>query len=69
MQVVRGADAVGMSGRPRRRWRYREPSGDPARSENLCMHASLHAREPGDPMIVPLAVMAGSGAARGRPRS
>jgi RNA-directed DNA polymerase len=29
----------------------REPSGDPARSENLCMHESLHAREPGGPTV------------------
>lgn len=28
----------------------REPVADPARSKNPCMHASLHAREPGDPM-------------------
>jgi hypothetical protein len=35
--LVRGADAVPRSGRPHRRRRYREPSADPARSENLCM--------------------------------
>ena len=29
-----------------------EPSANPARSENLCMHESLHAREPGDPTII-----------------
>ena len=35
--LIRGADAVPRSGRPHRRRRYREPSADPARSENLCM--------------------------------
>jgi hypothetical protein len=39
-------------GRPRRRRRYREPLGDPARAENLGMHESLHAREPGGPVVV-----------------
>ena len=36
--AFRGADAVRMSGRQHRRRRQtREPSADPARSENLCM--------------------------------
>jgi len=36
-----GADAVQMSGRPHRQQRYRELLGDPARSENLCMHGAF----------------------------
>ena len=36
-----GADAVQTSGRPHRRQRYRELLGDPARSENLCMHRAF----------------------------
>src|SRR6266508_3686342 len=37
-QAFRGADAVRMSGRQHSRRRHtREPSADPARSENLCM--------------------------------
>ena len=35
--LLRGADAVPRGGRPHRGRRYREPSADPARSENLCM--------------------------------
>ena len=37
-QGVRGADAVQMSGRQHCRRRFREPSADPARSENLGMY-------------------------------
>ena len=29
--------------------RYREHPSGPARSQTLCMHVKLHAREPGDP--------------------
>ena len=29
----------------------REPLGNPARSENLCMRERFHAREPGGPTI------------------
>jgi hypothetical protein len=35
--LVRGADAVPVSGRPHHRQRYRELSVGPARSGNLCM--------------------------------
>lgn len=49
--VVQGADALKRSGRPCPRRRYREPSWDPARSENLGTHGSLHAREPGGPAV------------------
>src|SRR6266536_967135 len=42
-EEVRGADAVHLSGRPRRRQRYRELPGDPARSENPGMYEGLHA--------------------------
>jgi len=38
---VRGADAVEPSGRPRRRQRYRELLGGPARSENPGMYEDL----------------------------
>ena len=34
--LLRGADAVGMSGRPHRERRYRKTFTDPARSETLC---------------------------------
>jgi len=45
---VRGADALHLSGRPRRRQRYRELLGNPARSEKPGMHETFHAenREP-----------------------
>ena len=35
---VRGADAVGRSGRQYRRRRYRKSPSGPARSKNLCMY-------------------------------
>jgi len=35
---LRGADAVGESGRPRPGHRYREMPGNPARSETPCMY-------------------------------
>jgi len=37
---LRGADAVGESGRPHPGHRYREMPGNPARSETPCMYAS-----------------------------
>jgi hypothetical protein len=40
LQVFRGADAVGESGRPHCGRRKRETSVDPARSETPSMHAS-----------------------------
>ncbi len=46
-----GADVVVVGGRQHRWPRYREWPADPARSKNLCMYGSLHAREPGGPMI------------------
>ena len=49
-QCDRGADAVNRGGRQHLWRRFREPLGDPARSENLGMYADLHAREPGGPM-------------------
>jgi hypothetical protein len=49
--VVQGADALKRSGRPCPRRRYRESSGDPARSENLGTRGNLHAREPGGPVV------------------
>ena len=39
-QRVRGADAVDRGGRQHRRRRYREPSVDPARSENQGMYGT-----------------------------
>ena len=41
----------------------REPSGNPARSENLGMYESLHAREPGGPTITRPIVLFGAGRA------
>ena len=43
-QRIRGADAVTQGGRQHRCRRYREPSGDPARSENLACTESSCAR-------------------------
>jgi hypothetical protein len=48
---VRGADVLHNYGRPCRWQRYRELLVDPARSENLGTHESLHAREPGGPAV------------------
>ena len=48
---VQGADALKLGGRPCLRRRYRESSWDPVRSENLGTHGSLHAREPGGPVV------------------
>ena len=39
---IRGADARVIGGRPCRQQRYREPLGDPARSESLGMYEVLH---------------------------
>jgi hypothetical protein len=51
MQVVQGADAVQIGGRPRCQRRYRESVVDPARSENPGTYDELHAREPGDLVV------------------
>jgi hypothetical protein len=40
----RGADALRVCGRPHSARRYRETSGDPARSETPCTHASTSFR-------------------------
>src|SRR5919109_1631808 len=48
---VRGADVLPIGGRQHRQRRYRESLVDPARSESPGTHASLHAREPGDPVV------------------
>ena len=48
---VRGADVLPIGGRQHRLQRYRELLVDPARSEIPGTHASLHAREPGDPAV------------------
>jgi hypothetical protein len=53
--VVRGADAVGNDGRQHRWRRFREPSADPAGSENPACVRSLHAENreiPGSPASV-----------------
>jgi hypothetical protein len=65
-QLHRGADAVPVGGRQHRRRRYRESSGDPARSENLCMHGAFMSENRESPRS-PVVVMARR-AARGRPR-
>ena len=63
---VRGADAVKRSGRQHRRQRYREPSADPARSENLCMYG-VSMRENREIPCSPVGSITGR-AAQGRPR-
>lgn len=40
-------------GRQHGQGRYREHLTGPARSQTLCMHVKLHAREPGDPSNCP----------------
>ena len=49
--LVRGADVVLQGGRQHRRRRFREPSADPAGSENLCHARNLRMREPGGPTV------------------
>jgi RNA-directed DNA polymerase len=65
-QGDRGADVVKRGGRQYRRQRYRELSGDPARSKNLCMHG-ISMRENREIPRLPAQVMVGR-AAQGRPR-
>jgi hypothetical protein len=65
-QGVRGADAVAQRGRQHCRRRFREPSADPARSENLCMHG-IFMRENREIPRSPARVMGGR-AAQGRLR-
>ena len=48
---VRGADVLPIGGRQYHLRRFRESLVDPARSEIPGTHASLHAREPGDPVV------------------
>ena len=48
-ELLRDADAIGVSGRPHRVHRYREVCQSPARSETPCTYGSYLAREPGDP--------------------
>jgi hypothetical protein len=48
---VRGADVLLIGGRRCCQRRFRESVVDPARSEISGTHASLHAREPGDPAV------------------
>ena len=64
---VRGADAVPTGGRQHRRRRFREPSADPAGSENLCMRAispgARTGRSRGHPPVVMVRRVV-----RGRPR-
>ena len=65
-QGFRGADVVKRGGRQHRRQRYRELSGDPARSKNLCMHG-ISMRENREIPRSPAHMIRGR-AARGRPR-
>ena len=65
--AFRGADAVRMSGRQHRRRRHtREPSADPARSENLCMQG-VFMRENREIPRLPVPLITGR-AAQGRLR-
>lgn len=50
--LLRGADALGISGRPHSTCRYRETRRDPARSETLCTLGNTNAWEPGGPGVV-----------------
>ena len=65
-QGNRGADAVNYVGRQHRWRRYREPSADPARSKNLCMHGTSM-RENREIPRSPVRLITGR-AAQGRPR-
>jgi RNA-directed DNA polymerase len=65
-QGFRGADVVKRGGRQYRRQRYRELSGDPARSKNLCMHG-ISMRENREVPRSPVLMIMGR-AAQGRPR-
>jgi hypothetical protein len=62
----RGADVVTEGGRQHCRRRYREPSADPARSKNLCMHG-ISMRENREIPRSPARLITGR-AAQGRPR-
>ena len=64
--LVRGADAVLQCGRQHRRRRYREPSADPAGSENLSMRG-VSGRENREVPRSSARLMGGR-VARGRPR-
>ena len=66
-QLVRGADAVLWRGRQHRRRRYREPSSNPAGSENLCMRVISPGARTGRSHGHPPMVMVGR-VVRGRPR-
>ncbi len=65
--LVRGADVVHVGGRQHRGRRFREPSADPAGSENLCMCVISPGARTGRSHGCPSVVMAGR-AARGRLR-
>jgi hypothetical protein len=65
-QGVRDADTVKTRGRQHRWRRYREPSGDPARSENQACTESSCART-GRPHVLPVWLIIGR-AAQGTPR-
>jgi hypothetical protein len=65
---VRGADAVENDGRQHRGRRFREPSADPAGSENPCMRAISPCSRTGRSHGHPLVVMVGR-VVRGRPKA
>jgi len=50
-QGIQGADAVKQAGRPHRRQRYLRAASGPCAVEEPVHVRSLHAREPGDPML------------------
>jgi hypothetical protein len=60
MWLFRGADALNMSGRQHRRWRFRESPVDPARSENLCTYG-IFMRENREVPWSPVPVLVGAG--------
>ena len=61
--IVWGADVVLQGGRQHRRRRFREPSADPAGSENLCMRGISMRENREVPRSSRLCVMGGAGRA------
>ena len=56
---LRGADAVGESGRPHPAHRYREMQWDPARSETLCTYGNTSRENREIPRLPAVAAVAG----------
>src|ERR1700730_669474 len=63
--LLRGADAVGISGRPHRERRHRKTFPDPARSETLC---TLEYTMPGNREVLELSAGDGTAGRVGKPK-